>query len=196
MKLIFSEAKTVLTSRIDPQLKEQLEAEATAKNATLSNHVEQLLFRRSDPSTDVYELKNRLFQLEAENLDLRQKLQQGGGVPPPEIADLENQVRLLKRQNLELQQAAQQGFRQREALLRQHVEALPHWISADAHRAVLRLLGDLRKKFPKRDFEHLLLASLATALQNTRSIFISTLADFFARHPNFSTQKFIERCEK
>jgi hypothetical protein len=63
-------AKSTLTFRLDPQLKEDLTTEANVKNLTLSGYIESLLMSRElddvGETTTIQSLKERVIELEFE----------------------------------------------------------------------------------------------------------------------------------
>ena len=65
--------KTSVGCRMSTTLRELLEDEARNAGKTLSAHIETFLIRRDNVDVNVDDLKKRLFHLEAENAELRQK---------------------------------------------------------------------------------------------------------------------------
>ncbi len=189
MKIKNDPPKAVLNCRAEVLLKEQIEAEATEKGLTVSNYMEQILLRRHDSTENVDLLKKRIFQLEAEVFELS-KHQKTLGEEQPENLLPEMQNRQLKQQILEMRQELKLVSQQRNALVKHHSEAVPHWLSQNGYEELVKMLKNLQQIFPKKDYERLLLASVAVAIKNSKSnFFVLTLQDFWRGHPHFLTQK-------
>ena len=179
--------KITVGCRMSTTLRELLEDEARNAGKTLSAHIETLLIRRENVDVDVNDLKKRLFHLEAENAELRQKQAHNAGEINASTADglaLESAVRSLKSQKLELLEQLRRITAERDALARFQSTATPPWLSNSAYQDVLRHLEKLRQRYPKADYEQILVSSLAVALKNeTNLLFVYTLEDYWKRYP-------------
>ena len=174
--------------RIHGELKEALEREATDAGTTLSAYIEAVLLRRKDVDVDVNALKNRVFRLEAENVNLLRQIKSEHG-ESPELAACDVEIRSLKQQKYDLLDSLNKVVAQRDALAKFQGEAIPHWLSRNGYQRTVEYLEKLRAKFPKRDFEQLLISALAVALGNSAGGWMRTLPDFWDRYPDFFTNK-------
>lgn len=143
------------------------EKESVETGITLSAHVESVILRRVNADVNVNDLKKRVFLLEAETSNASAS---GEGNPSsPEIEKLKTGIRALKRQKFELLESLKTVIAQRDALAKSHGDMMPHWLSREGRQKAVEHLSKLNKRFPKHDFERLLVASLAVALKNTNS---------------------------
>ena len=179
--------KTSVGCRMSATLRELLEDEARNAGKTLSAHIETLLIRRDNVDVDVNDLKKRLFHLEAENAELWQKQAHNAGEINSSSADgvaLESAVRSLKSQRLEIQEVLRRITAERDALAHFQSAATPYWLSDAGHREVIGYLEKLRQRYPKADFEQILVSALAVTWKNATSLFfVRTLEDYWKRYP-------------
>ena len=179
--------KTSVGCRMSTTLRELLEDEARNAGKTLSAHIETFLIRRDNVDVNVDDLKKRLFHLEAENAELRQKQAHNAGEINSSSADglaLESTVRSLKSQKLELLEQLRRITAERDALARFQSAATPYWLSDAGHRQAIGYLEKIRHLHPKADFEQILISALAVALKNeTNLLFVYTLEDYWKRYP-------------
>lgn len=175
--------KTSVGCRMSATLRELLEDEARNAGKTLSAHIETLLIRRDN--VDVDDLKKRLFHLEAESAELRQKQTDNAGeINSADSLALESAVRSLKSQKLEIQEVLRRITAERDALARFQSAATPYWLSDVGHRQAIGYLEKIRHLHPKADFEQILISALAVALKNeTNLLFVYTLEDYWKRYP-------------
>ena len=129
----------------------------------------------------------RLFQLEAENAELRQKHPNNAGEinsASPDHLALATAVRSLKSQKLELVEQLRRITAERDALARFQSTATPPWLSDTAYREVLNYLEKIRQQYPKVDYEQILVSSLAVTWKNIKNLlFVYTLEDYWKRFP-------------
>jgi len=179
--------KITVGCRMSTTLRELLEDEARNAGKTLSAHIETLLIRRENVDVNVDDLKKRLFYLEAENAELRQKQTDNAGEINSSSADglaLESTVRSLKSQKLELLEQLRRITAERDALARFQSAATPYWLSDAAYREVIGYLEKLRQRYPKADYEQILVSALAVTWKNATSLFfVRTLEDYWKRNP-------------
>ncbi len=179
--------KITVGCRMSAELREQLEEEARNAGETLSAHIESLLIRRVNVHVDVNDLKMRLFQLEAENAELKQKQPNNAGEINPASPDhlaLATAVRSLKSQKLELVEQLRRITAERDALARFQSTATPPWLSDTAYREVLNYLEKIWQQYPKADYEQILVSSLAVTWKNIKNLlFVYTLEDYWKRFP-------------
>jgi ribosomal protein L16 Arg81 hydroxylase len=70
------DVKIMVGCRVEPDLKEILETEATQNTKTLSAYIESILKQRHFAEDDVEKLKERIFELETQNAALQSRFQE------------------------------------------------------------------------------------------------------------------------
>ncbi len=179
--------KTTVACRLSAELREQLEVEARQHRQTLSAYIETLLMRRDNVHVDVYALKMRVYQLEAENQALRASVSsnasnnEANAAPSSESDTL---IRTLKLQKQELQAELRRLAAERDTILRLQTDHRPGWLSAAGYDKMLDYLSKIRERYPAASPEQALLSALGVTWRNERALFfVLTLGDYFERFP-------------
>ena len=119
------DVKIMVGCRVEPDLKEILETEATQNTKTLSAYIEGILKQRHFAEDDVEKLKERIFELETQNAALQSRFQE---VSENEnvndnTADLEKkmlakdvEIRTLKQQKMEVTDLYKRAIQERDVL--------------------------------------------------------------------------------
>lgn len=189
-----TQPKTHVTFRLSPDLLELIKNEAGTQKKTVSAYLEQVVLQRVDGDVDVPDLKNRLFQLEAENHELRKEFQEKTvvhGDVHVHLAEKAAEIRALKQEKMELQTMLRQTSAERTAISRAQTSALPYWLSEHGHEVLSAELRTLQAEFPRRTFETLLIDSLRVARKNLDpfTYSVNTLKNFPSFSPNASKSK-------
>lgn len=163
-----------ITVKVSPEFKSLIKEEmATKGKNSLSSYVLQIIERRHDATEDVAELKRRILHLEAENSEFRRQADYAlpcrAAEPVARIQELELQVRAEKQQRFELQKELTQTRNERATLAKIQGTQLPFWLDNTGYIQLMESLKNLRQKFPKHEFQTLLLKALHLVARNERS---------------------------
>lgn len=185
--------------RVEPDLKELLENEATQTDKTLSAYLEGILKQRHYAENDVGKLKERIFELETQNAALQSRSQtvrenenvsENTIVSEAKLLAQDVEIRTLKQQKMEITDFYKRATEERDVLAKLHGKVIPHWISESNYNLMGSYLNQLVKLKPKLSHERVLVASLATTLHNEKSNFtVYRISDFLSRNPHFFTFK-------
>ena len=163
----FKESKIVVSSRIEPELKDILEEEALAESLSISNYVEWILTQRAQilEANELREEKQQLeVALEKSKADEKQLRQ--------EITQLQELIRKQQKQ-LEVFESIS-------------------WLTPSDLTTITREVTKLTRSYPKLSKREALLLSLATAIHNEESSWsMYTIEDFIEKNPNFLTSKIL-----
>lgn len=188
--------KTVVSCRLDEQLKDALQAEATERGITASSYIEEVLERRAtnaNANSVIHEYSRRTLEAEAEIERLTAEINALSSGNENVNVNLTQQCAELSIDNKKLRER----ILQLEAYCKQLVQAhdvakqtRPYWISETTHQ---RIVGTIKQlKTLKKDFseEQLLLLAAEVTLKNEQSHFtMLTISDFMKRNSNFFTPK-------
>jgi N-acyl-D-aspartate/D-glutamate deacylase len=196
-----NQAKEMVGLRINPDLKEVLEAEAKERDLSFSAYLEKLLLNRRSDAADTEHMKARLFELEAmvsaqaHQMRLDDSLDQAMDVSSIEqlqeetiAKEVEN--RKLKQEKVELLEQVKRVLAERNAVMGIQQRVIPHWINNANYNFMMQMLERLRQKHPQYTHEELLLSSIRLVEYNhSEPIFIlSRLDGLWKEEPKFIHQ--------
>jgi hypothetical protein len=202
--MIENNAKSTLTFRLDPQLKEDLTTEAKVKNLTVSGYVESLLMSRelddAGEATTIQSLRERIIELEFELEKYRHSAQlpdvhANVHVPATELSDFSDKIaqltianKSLRQRNFNLEEHTKQLVNERNTLAKMQGKVIPHWMTQDGYELLIKVLKKMHTLHPDLSPEHTLLSSVAVTLKNESNLFsVYTLSDFLKANPYFLT---------
>lgn len=189
--------------RVEPDLKELLDKEATQTDKTLSAYIETILKQRHHSDDDVQKLKERIFELETNAAALQSRLEavfENDNVKE-NTAELEKkllaqdvEIRTLKQQKMDITGFYKRAIAERDTLAKLQRSVVPHWMSTNSYNMMINYVRELQKLKPKLTHEQVLVVALATALRNEKSGFtMFRMADFLNKNSNFFTQKMAQK---
>lgn len=194
-----SPPKEVVTCRVAPELKDQLQLEADERGISLSKYAEILLLHRN-PNEDEYQelesLRQRVFELESEVGLLEKQLQADKGQKSDvllnqELIKVSTENKNLKQRLMMQVEVIKQSKVENATLSKMQGGLIPHWMSEQGYKQTLSFLEQIYALKPLKA-ELLLHACLAVTLENQKSSFkVLTLTQFLSRNPNFSNLKLI-----
>ena len=199
MVVLKSTQKVMVGSRMTPDLKEVLEAEAAERGVSFSAYLETLVLNRAHNSADVEKLKEKIFELESTVAELREqkvKMEGFNNSFPDDTALLSKELmekgienRILKQERVELVAKLNQALKERDISMKIQGKPIPHWISDDGYHLLVQSINSLKKLYPHYTHEELLLSSLGLIEFNeAKPIFmIDTLDKFWKKKSNFLT---------
>lgn len=192
------DVKIMVGCRVEPDLKEILETEATQNTKTLSAYIEGILKQRHFAEENVEKLKERIFELETQNAALQSRFQE---VSENEnvndnMADLESkmlakdvEIRTLKQQKMEVTDLYKRAIQERDVLAKLQGNVIPHWMSEATYKRMINFLKLLKQKQPNFSHEQILVLALATCLKNESGFIVYRIADLLKSKPDFFTTK-------
>ena len=203
-----NDLKKTLTFRLSSQLKDDLTAEAQAKDLTPSHYVESLILSRelddSGSSITIQSLKERIIQIELEN----EKLRQTAEMKPvhanayvheaqmtlfsDKMAELNIENKSLRQRNYEMEEHTKQLVQQRDTLAQMQGKVIPHWMTQEGYQQFINDIKQLKTRHEDLLAEQLVLSAMAVTLENEKSSFnVYNLKDFLELKPNFLKTKIL-----
>lgn len=188
--------KIVVSCRLDDELKNALQAEATERGMTFSSYMEELMEQRAtnaNANSVIHEYSRRTLETEAENERLRAEITALSSGNENVNGNLTQQCAALSIDNKKLRERILQLEAYCKQIVQAHNEAKqtrPYWISETTHQRIVTSIKQL--KSIKSDFseEQLLLLAAEITLKNEQSSFTTlTINDFLKRNLNFFTFK-------
>ena len=171
--------KIPISSRINPGLKEELEAEAFDLNLTTSLYLEQILLKRNAQTIQDEVLKAEIEELQTTTGALQKKAEfQREQIQDlkKDRSELERQLQQVRAENTKLKASAEKLETELQPLQRLGISGL-----SQAHEDELnRYFNSLQTKYPDLPRIYLLLASLNRTVTNEKSMwFIHTIDKYF-----------------
>jgi hypothetical protein len=175
-----------------------LNAEATAREMTVSSYIESLILSRSlednGKTTLLQDLKERLLQLEIENEKLQNQVENDGvhvhaDVHAEKMEALMYENKLLRQEKHQLEEAQKQLTIQRDSLAKMSSRATPLWLSDEGNAQMVAWLKKLKVAYPQLTYEQLMVAALDTTYHNTNSFFVHTMKHYLEQNPHLLTSK-------
>jgi predicted DNA-binding ribbon-helix-helix protein len=188
--------KIVVSCRLDDELKNALQAEATERGMTFSSYMEEVMEQRAtnaNANSVIHEYSRRTLETEAENERLRAEITALSSGNENVNGNLTQQCAALSIDNKKLRERILQLEAYCKQIVQAHNEAKqtrPYWISETTHQRIVASIKQL--KSIKSDFseEQLLLLAAEITLKNEQSSFTTlTINDFLKRNLNFFTFK-------
>lgn len=188
--------KIVVSCRLDDELKNALQAEATERGMTFSSYMEEVMEQRAtnaNANSVIHEYSRRTLETEAENERLRAEITALSSGNENVNGNLTQQCAALSIDNKKLRERILQLEAYCKQIVQAHNEAKqtrPYWISETTHQRIVTSIKQL--KSIKSDFseEQLLLLAAEITLKNEQSSFTTlTINDFLKRNLNFFTFK-------
>lgn len=188
--------KIVVSCRLDDELKNALQAEATERGMTFSSYMEEVMEQRAtnaNANSVIHEYSRRTLEAEAENERLRAEIKALSSGNENVNGNLTQQCAALSIDNKKLRERILQLEAYCKQIVQAHNEAKqtrPYWISETTHQRIVTSIKQL--KSIKSDFseEQLLLLAAEITLKNEQSSFTTlTINDFLKRNLNFFTFK-------
>jgi predicted DNA-binding ribbon-helix-helix protein len=188
--------KIVVSCRLDDELKNALQAEATERGMTFSSYMEEVMEQRAtnaNANSVIHEYSRRTLETEAENERLRAEIMALSSGNENVNGNLTQQCAELSIDNKKLRERILQLEAYCKQIVQAHNEAKqtrPYWISETTHQRIVKSIKQL--KSIKSDFseEQLLLLAAEVTLKNEQSDFTTlTISDFMKRNLNFFTSK-------
>jgi Rad3-related DNA helicase len=153
-----NQVKETVGLRMNPDLKEILEAEAKESEMSLSAYLEKVLLnRKSDPS-DIERMKARLFELEVVVLEQAHQLQKRASSNQEQdgisieqiqeeimIKEIEN--RKLKQDKADLMDQMKRIVAERNIAMGMQQNVIPHWMNNANYRIMMQMLEKLCQNF-------------------------------------------------
>lgn len=188
--------KIVVSCRLDDELKDALQAEATERGMTFSSYMEEVMEQRAtnaNANSVIHEYSRRSLEAEAENERLRAEIkalssgnENVNGNLTQQCAELSLDNKKLRERILQLEAHCKQVVQARN----ETKQTRPYWISETVHQRIVNSIKQLKRI--KSDFseEQLLLLAAEVTLKNEQSDFtMLTINDFLKRNLNFFTFK-------
>jgi predicted DNA-binding ribbon-helix-helix protein len=188
--------KTVVSCRLDEQLKNELQAEATERDMTISSYIEEVMQQRAtnaNANTAIHQYSRRTLEAEAEIERLRAEIialssgnENINGNLTQQCAELSIDNKKLRERTLQLEAYCKQLVQAQDVAK----QTRPYWISETTHQRIVSTIKQLKSL--KKDFseEQLLLLAAEVTLKNEQSDFTTlTISDFMKRNLNFFTSK-------
>lgn len=191
--------KIMVGCRMNPDLKELLDAEAAEKDMSLSAYLEALVVNRTHNSVDVEKLKEKIFELESTISEFQQQQAKMLDTNNSDFFDatevskelmekgIEN--RMLKQDKAELIEKLRQALRERDVAMKMQGKSIPHWISDNGYKQLIELINKLKRHYPNQTYEELLLSSVELVNFNEKKplFIIDTLSKLWKHQPHFIT---------
>jgi hypothetical protein len=196
-----SQVKEMVGLRINPDLKEVLEAEAKERDLSFSAYLEKLLLNRRSDVADIEHMKARLFELEAtvsaqaHQMGLDNSSNQeidGNSIEQLQEEAITKEVenRKLKQEKVELLEQMKRVLAERNAVMGIQQRVIPHWMNNANYNLMMQMLERFRQKYPQYTLEELLLSSIRLVEYNhSKPLFIlSRLESLWKEEPKFIHQ--------
>jgi predicted DNA-binding ribbon-helix-helix protein len=188
--------KMVVSCRLDEQLKNELQAEATERDMTISSYIEEVMQQRAtnaNANSAIHEYSRRALEAEAEIERLNAEVVALSSGNENVNGNLTQQCGELSMDNKKLRERILQLEAHCKQLVQAHdiaKQSRPYWISETTHQRIVSTIKQLKSL--KKDFseEQLLLLAAEVTLKNEQSDFTTlTISDFMKRNLNFFTSK-------
>lgn len=188
--------KTVVSCRLDEQLKNELQAEAIDRDMTISSYIEEVMQQRAtnaNANSAIHEYSRRALEAEAEIERLNAEVVALSSGNENVNGNLTQQCGELSMDNKKLRERILQLEAHCKQLVQAHdiaKQSRPYWISETTHQRIVSTIKQLKSL--KKDFseEQLLLLAAEVTLKNEQSDFTTlTISDFMKRNLNFFTSK-------
>lgn len=188
--------KIVVSCRLDEQLKDDLQTEASESNMTASSYIEQIIQQRAlgkEADNMIQEYRKRALGTENENEQLKAEivaLSNGNEDVnvnlTQQCADLSLYNKRLRDRVIELETSCKQLIHDKNTA----IQTRPYWISETIHQRILMAIKQLKSIKPKYTEEQLLLLATEVTLKNERSFLnMYQIGDFLEKYPHFFTFK-------
>jgi predicted DNA-binding ribbon-helix-helix protein len=188
--------KTVVSCRLDEQLKNELQAEATERDMTISSYIEEVMQQRAtnaNANSAIHTYSRRTLEAEAEIERLQAEIVALSSGNENVNENLTQQCAEFSIDNKKLRERILQLEAHCKQLVQAHdatKQTRPYWISETTHQ---RIVGTVKQlKSIRSDFseEQLLLLAAEITLKNEQSDFTTlTINDFMKRNSTFFTSK-------
>lgn len=191
--------KIMVGCRMNPDLKELLDAEAAEKDMSLSAYLEALVVNRTHNSVDVEKLKEKIFELESTISEFQQqqaKMSDNHNSDSFDSTEISKELmekgienRMLKQDKAELIEKFRQALRERDVAMKMQGKPIPHWISNNGYKLLIELIIKLKRHYPNQTHEELLLSSVELVNFNEKKplFIIDTLSKLWKHQPHFIT---------
>lgn len=191
-----TQTKIVVSCRLDDELKNALQTEATERGMTFSSYMEEVMEQRAtnaNANSVIHEYSRRSLEAEAENERLRAEIKALSSGNENVNGNLTQQCAEFSLDNKKLRERILQLETHCKQVVQAHNETKqtrPYWISETVHQRIVNSIKQLKRI--KSDFseEQLLLLAAEVTLKNEQSDFtMLTINDFLKRNLNFFTFK-------
>ncbi len=195
--MINNHQKAMVGFRMNPELREVLEAEAKQKNLSFSAYLETLVINRAHNSADIDKLKEKVFELESTIAELHQQKAKVSETSNPEVSPAPNfsdelmekgiENRMLKQDKAELILRLNNALKERDLAMKLNGKPTPLWISAKGYDLLIQMVAKIQAIYPHYSYEQVLLSSVGIVEYNEKkpTFVIVTLDKFWKRNPNF-----------